>query len=328
MSDLNLTIALERYDRHVPFFMGLVEPRQGLSLTPFEVGMAPKRRDGNDRHRRFLQDKEFDLAETSFSSHIIATSRGEPFVGIPVFPRRLFSQNHFFINAKSGIEKPEDLAGRRVIVRTLQTTMSVLALGDLKFEYGVPWEDIHWVTAIDEVLPIAARDGVTIERAGVESDEDVGQLLLDGKVDAMIYPHPPPNVLEAGDAVRPLFPDRKAEALRYYRKNGYYPIMHLIAVQRELIDEKPWIARAVMDMWDDAKTQARGFYEDPGYAELAFARNEFESQEKEMGEDPWTTGFKANYKNLEQFIKYSYDQKLIDTPITPESLFHESMLDT
>ncbi|MDE0335892.1 MAG: hypothetical protein OXI64_13105, partial [Defluviicoccus sp.] len=94
MADLELSIALERYDRHVPFFMGLVEPPEGLKLKPLEVGMAPPRRDGVDRHRRFLEKGEFDVAETSLSSHIIATARGAPFVGIPVFPRRLFSQNH------------------------------------------------------------------------------------------------------------------------------------------------------------------------------------------------------------------------------------------
>ncbi len=326
MPDLKLTIALERYDRHVPFFMGLVKPPEGLSLTPLEVGMTLPRRDGVDRHRRFLQDREFDIAETSLSSHIIATSRGQPFVGIPVFPRRLFSQNHFFVNANSGIEKPTDLIGKRVILRTFQTTMSVLALGDLKFEYGVPWEKIHWIVASDEVLPIESRDGRSSER--IDMSADIGRMLIEGEVDGMIHPHPPPSLLEAGDVVRPLFPDRRAEALRYYRKNGYYPIMHVVAFQKELIEKHPWLARAIMDMWEEAKQQARGFYEDPGYAELAFARNEFENQLEEMGPDPWPSGFKANRPNLEQFIQYSADQHLIEKPIPVESLFHESMLGT
>ena len=40
MSGLDLSIALERYDRHVPFFMGAVEPPEGLTLRPLEVGMC------------------------------------------------------------------------------------------------------------------------------------------------------------------------------------------------------------------------------------------------------------------------------------------------
>ncbi len=326
MTTLDLSIALERYDRHVPFFMGLVEPPDGLTLRPYEVGMAPPRRDGVDRHRRFLEDGEFDIAETSLSSHIIATSRGAPFVGIPVFPRRLFSQNHFFVNAASGIETPRDLIGKRVIVRTFQTTMTVLALGDLKFEYDVPWEEIKWVVAADEVLPMGDDKGVEVER--IDLDADVGRMLVDGEVDAMIHPHPPPAVLEAGDRVRHLFPDRKAESLRYHAKHGYYPIMHVIAFRRALLDENPWLAGAVMDMWEDAKAQARGFYEDPGYATLAFARNDLEEETASMGSDPWPSGLAINHKNLERFIGYSHDQRLIDAPVSVKSLFHESTWDS
>ena len=326
MTTLDLSIALERYDRHVPFFMNLVEPPEGLTLRPFEVGMAPPRRDGVDRHRRFLEDREFDIAETSLSSHVIAVSRGAPFVGIPVFPRRLFSQNHIFVNANSGIETPRDLIGKRVIIRTFQTTMSVLALGDLKFEYDAPWEDIRWIVATDEVLPMEERKDADIER--IDLSVDVGRMLIEGEADAMIHPHPPPAVLEAGDRVRTLFPDRRAEALRYYAKHGYYPIMHVIAFQRALIEEHPWLARAIMAMWDDAKGQARSFYEDPGYATLAFARNDLEDEIAAMGPDPWPSGISANRRNLERFIEYSLDQRLIEAPVAVDSLFHESTWDT
>jgi len=326
MTELSLTIALERYDRHVPLFMGAVKVPSGLALRVLEVGMSPPRRDGVERHGRFLQEKEFDIAETSLSSHVIATSRGAPFVGIPVFPRRLFSQNHIFVNVASGIDKPEDLVGKRVLIRSFQTTMSVLALGDLTFDYGVPWKQIRWVVATGEVLPLAEREGLMVER--VEPGTDVARLVIEGSVDAMIYPHPPPAVLAARDRVRPLFRDRKSEALKYHRKHGYYPIMHLIAVQRPIIEAHPWLAPAVMSMWEDSKVQSRGFYDDPGYAQLAFARNEFEAQASEMGPDPWPSGIKANHANLEDFIRYSLDQGLIDRAVAVDEMFHESTWDT
>ena len=326
MADLDLSIALERYDRHVPFFMGTLSPPEGLRLRPLEVGMAPPRRDGIDRHERFLRDGEFDIAETSLSSHVMAVSRGAPFVGIPVFPRRLFSQNHIFVNAASGIDKPADLIGKRVIVRSFQTTMTVLALGDLKFEYGVPWDRIRWIVTAEEALPLDGDRGLEVERVGPEAD--VGRMLVDGAADAMIHPHPPPAVLEAADRVRPLFADRRAEALAYYNRHGYYPIMHLFAFRRALIEDHPWLARALMGMWEDAKTQARAFYEDPGYAGLAFARNEFEDQTAAMGPDPWPSGIAANRANLERFIAYALDQRLIEAPIGLHGLFHETTWDS
>ncbi|MGE3935276.1 MAG: hypothetical protein AB7F67_18585 [Rhodospirillaceae bacterium] len=326
MADLTLTIALERYDRHVPFFMGMVKPPAGLTLKPLEVGMAASHRDGNNRHARFLRDRAFDIAETSLSSHIIATRRGEPFVGVPVFPRRLFSQNHFFVREGSGIEKPQDLVGRKVLIRSFQTTMSVLALGDLKFEYGVPWEKIHWLVETDEVLKLGERSGVTMER--IAPDADPGKLLIDGVADAMIYPHPPHSVLEAKGRIKRLFPDRRAAAMAYYTKHGYYPIMHLIAIQKHLVEANPWLPRAVMAMWDEAKAISREFYDDPGYSQLAFARNEFEAQADAMATDIWPSGLKANRVNLERFMRYSVDQQLIDKAVDVEAMFDRSTWDT
>jgi 4,5-dihydroxyphthalate decarboxylase len=323
MSDLSLTIALERYDRHVPLFMGTAKPPEGLTLRALEVGMSPPaRRDGLDRHERFLRDKEFDLAETSLSSHVIAISRRAAFVGIPVFPRRLFSQNHIFVNRRSGIERPQDLVGKRVVIRSFQTTMSVLALGDLASEYGVPWRRVRWVVASGEVLPLAERAGVVAER--LDPGADVARLLIDGAVDAMIYPHPPHAVFASPDRVRPLFPDRKDEALRYYRKRGYYPIMHLIACQRPVIEAHPWLAQAIMRLWEDAKAQSGEDYDDPGHALLAFARNELEAQNTDMKPDLWPSGIAANRANLEDFIRYSHDQGLIERPVRVEDLFHQS----
>lgn len=73
---------------------------------------------------------------------------------------------------------------------------------------------------------------------------------------------------------------------------------------------------------------SHGFYDDPGYAQLAFARNELEAQAAEMGPDPWPSGIKANRANLEDFVRYSLDQGLIDRAVAVEEMFHESTLDS
>ena len=82
MAGRQLSIALERCDRHVPIFMGSVAPPAGVQLRPLAVGMQTAHRDGRDRHCRFLQGREFDIAETSLSSLIISFSR-HPSVSAP-----------------------------------------------------------------------------------------------------------------------------------------------------------------------------------------------------------------------------------------------------
>ncbi len=320
------TMALERYDRHVPFFTGAVKIPKGLEIQPLEVGIDHKHRDGKDRHKRMIQDQEFDVCELSFSSYIMATDRGSDFTATPVFPRRLFSQNHIYVRTDSGINTPADLGGCRVVLRTFQTTMSVLVKGDLKFFYDMPWEDIHWVMEASEAVPWKPPAGVSVEWL---SDEQRGvDLLLGGEVDAMIFPHPPREVLDASETVTRLFPDPVAEAKRYYDTLGYFPIMHIMAFRKEVVEAEPSLPLALIDMWEDAKRLAAECYEDPGYSEIAFARNALEAQEKTFGIDIWPSGFASNRYNISRFIQYSADQGLISTAYEPEQLFHESVLDT
>jgi 4,5-dihydroxyphthalate decarboxylase len=87
--------------------MGMVETLPSFSLQALEVGMVPPRRDGVDRHKCMLVGHEFDIAEVSLASDIISKRAGAPFCAVPVFPRRLFSQNHIFVKADAGIENPK-----------------------------------------------------------------------------------------------------------------------------------------------------------------------------------------------------------------------------
>lgn len=327
MADTTLTIALERYDRHVPFFMNMVTPPDGITLNALEVGMAPPRRDGIDRHRRFMKGEEFDICEMSVSSYLTAKSRGLAYSAVPVFPRRLFSQNHMFVSAAAGIETPKDLIGKKVCCRSFQTTMSVLAKGDLAFEYGVPWRELDWNTMSAELVDWPGREAADLTMIDEPSAPD---RLITGELAMMIHPHPPPKLLAAMRAgtVRRLFPDTKAECARYYRKYGDYPIMHVLVFKQELAERHPALPRALMEMWEDAKRQASEFYDDPGYAELAFARNNFEEERDLFGADIWPSGLAANRASVERFMKYLTDQTLIDAPYPVEELFHPSVLDT
>lgn len=323
---LKLTFGVERYDRHFPFFDKTVKVPDNIDLNVLQVGQSVTLRDGTDRHGRMLEG-DFDVAEFSMSTFLMAKGRGMPIAGIPVFPRRLFSQNHMFVSRAAGIETPADLIGKKVCCRSFQTTMSVLAKGDLAFEYGVAWRDLDWHTMSAELVDWPGREAAGLTMIDEPSAPDA---LIAGDLALMIHPHPPPKLLAAlrEGTVRRLFPDTKTECARYFRKYGDYPIMHLLVFKREIADRHPALPRALIGMWEDAKGQAAGFYDDPGYAELAFARNEAEEQEALFGADIWPSGLAANRASVERFMKYLTDQTLIDAPYPVEELFHESVLDT
>jgi 4,5-dihydroxyphthalate decarboxylase len=323
---MEFSIALDLYDRHMPFFLGAVQPPAGDSMRALEVGMVPPRRHGINRHGRMLHDAEFDFAELSLVSYIIAKSRGARLSAIPVFPRRLFSQNHIWVREDSGFTKPADLRGRRVLIWAFQVTMSVLAKGDMKRDYGVDWRDITWVTQHAEEMAWTPPDGVRVERS--TANKPVLDMLMDGDVDAYINPHPDRAVLEADGEVRRLFPDTVGECTAHVRRHGFLPIMHLIGVHPRIVDARPDLMRAVMAMWEEARRQSDDYYTDPSFSQIAFARQAYDAQRTLLGANLWTTGFAANRKNLQYFLDDCVDQGLLATPISPEQLFHPSVLES
>ena len=120
---MKLSIALDRYDRHYPFFDGTVRGFHDIELEVFQVGQSQNWRDGDDRHARMLYGKEFDVAEFSMSSFLIAKSRGFPLVGIPVFPRRLFSQSQMWVHPDSDLWEPKQLKGKKIALSSSSLLM-------------------------------------------------------------------------------------------------------------------------------------------------------------------------------------------------------------
>ena len=327
MSDkLKLKIAIERYDRHFPFFDGTVKLPEGVELDVKQVGQSVYLRDGTDRHGRMLHGGEFDICEFSMSSYLMAKSRNMPIAGIPVFPRRLFSQSQMWVHPESGLWHPRDLIGKKVALSSFQTTLSLLAKGDLKFHYDVPWEEIHWLLTTDEKVDFKPKAGVKLDFIG--NRQDLGRLLEDGEIDAFFLPHPPTSVASGETAARRLFADCKAEELDYFEKVGDFPIMHVVAIRQSLLDSDPNIAREVFRMFNESKALAETFYEDPNWSRLAWGRHYFEEERNLFVRDPWENGFGRNKANLERFIKYSHDQGLIDEIYAPDKLFAETTLDT
>lgn len=322
---MDLTIALERYERHLPFFDGTLKPPKGVTLRTLQVGQAVGARDGKDRHGRMLKG-EFDMAEFSMSTYLMAIDRKLPITAVPVFPRRLFTAGLFYVSADSPITTPSGLRGKRVAIRAFQTTLSLLAKGDLKFEYGVPWKEIHWLLEDDEKIPFDPAAGVSIER--LPKGVDVGRLLKDGKADAVIEPHPPASIMSGEVPARRLFADCDAEELRYYRKYGYFPIMHVVALRNDAVARDPALPVAVMEMFDAAREISNDYFSDPNFSSLAFGRRYFEREREMFGADIWPNGLAANRGNIERFIMYSRDQGLIRRDFTVDDLFAPSVLDT
>lgn len=320
-----LTMALSHYDRHIPFFDGSVRV-EGADIEVLEVGQSDSLKHGRDRHERMLQKGEFDICELSLSNYLVAKSRGMPFTAIPVFPRRLFSLSQMWVNLDAGIRSPQDLIGKRVGLSTFQTTLSVLARGDLQTEYDLPWRKIDWYISKDEAVPLKPLEGVSMQV--LKPGQKMGAMLENGEIDALMMPHPPHEALRGGGNIRRLFADPKAEEAKYFKKNGYYPIMHLVAFKDEVLAKNPALASHVMTAFDKAKAACAEYYDDPNWSRFVWGRHLFEEERQIFGDDPWPNGVQKNRANLDRFIGYSLDQGLIEKKLDVDELFARSTLDS
>jgi len=321
MAQIKLSLALSHYDRHIPLFDGSVRA-DGVDLQVLEVGQSNPLKHGQDRHERMLQKGEFDICELSLSSYLIAKSRGMPFTAIPVFPRRLFSLSQMWVNVNAGITSPRDLIGKKVGLSTFQTTLSVLAKGDLQAEYDVPWRQLDWYISKDEAVPLKPMAGVKMQL--LKPGQKIGAMLEKGEIAALMVPHPPKEALRGGGPIRRLFADSRAEEAKYFKKNGYYPIMHVVAFRDEVLAKNPWLAKSIADAFDKAKEACIEYYDDPNWSRFVWGRHLFEEERAAFGDDPWPHGIKKNRANLERFIGYSLDQGLMEKELSVEDLFVET----
>ena len=319
-----LTLAIDRYDRHFPFFDGTLDIPENLKLIVKQAGETSPQRDGAHRHQRMLQDGAFDAAEVSFSSYIMAKAQGLPFTAIPAFPRRLFSQTQMYVSTNSNIFDPAELAGKRIGLQSFQTTLAVLAKGDLEQEYGVDLKTITWVTRSNETVAFAPEPGWKIEYK--DADTDLGTMLARGEIDALFFSRAPSS-LETGE-VRRLFKNPKVACSDYYKNNGFFPIMHVIAIKNSVVEANPSFPRQLLTIFEQSKSISESYLDDPGWSQLLWARLAREEQSSLIGLETWPIGFIKNKINIDRFIGYSFKQDLIDRRISATDLFHATVIDS
>ena len=333
MSDLKLDIAFANYDRTRALADGTVKV-DGVDADFHTARIV------TEIFERMVASREFDVSELGMSYFLRTFDSDErPFVAIPVFPNRCFRHSAIYVNKASGIEKPEDLAGKTVGELALYGhDAGVWPKGILSDEYGVTPEQCRWIVGgIDfplkpiDFVPQPHPDNVDVTWA--DKDADLGEMLEAGEIDALISADVPKCVLEKSPKVGRLFEDYEATERDYYRRTGIFPIMHTVAVKRELAAEHPEVVEAVYRGFCDAKDAATEQYtEGMTFMNLATMLPWFGKLIDEdrglMGDDWWPYGMEANREAVDTFLRYHYEQGLSKRRLTCEYIFVPELLGT
>lgn len=326
MTDLPLTIAVGKYDRTMGILDGRVKVEgcdaRCFPLYPEEIFF------------RTFRYGEFDVSELSFSSYLRTLASGNSdYIGIPAFVSRIFRHSGIYVRANSGIEKPEDLRGKRIGLPEYQITAVVWMRGMLQHEYGVLPTDIHWRSGGQEEpgrserTPLAPIPGLDLEPIG--SEQTLVGMLRDGELDALFTARPPSTFLKGEKHIRRLFPDIRAVEQAYWRKTQLFPIMHLIGIRRSLAEQNPWLATSVYKAFCEAKAIATYDLHDVNALKttLPWLDEEAKATEALMGRDFWRYGVHENMRELEAMTQYSFEQGLTSRKVAVEEMFARSTIE-
>ncbi len=310
---LELTLAMGDYEIVRALKDGTVEP-DGIKLNILT------KMDSTTRHWRFLRNQDFDVAECSCSSYLVARDQGMPFEGIPVFLHRRFRHGFMFINSQKGFKEPKDLIGCRMGVKQFQSSAQLWMRGILEHEYGVPHRSMEWFSELDESIEFDPPEDLKLTR--LPNNKSVETMLAEGELDGVLHPDLIKPLVDKDPRVGRLFPNFKEEEVAFFKRTRIFPIMHVLGIKREIVEKYPWVPLNLYHAFNEAKTVAMNRMVNPRIVPLAWYRESWEEQEEIMGSDPWQYGMTVDNENqLTKLVGYSHEQGMIKREIPLDELF-------
>ena len=323
-----LTIACAEYDRTRALKDGRVSI-EGCEITYLPLGPE-------ELFFRAFRYAEFDVAEISFNSYLMQTSRGIcPYVAIPAFVSRHFRHSAIYIRTDRGITRPEDLRGKLVGLPEYQQTANVWMRGAFKDEHGIDPSDIHWRTGgqdqpgRDERTPLTLPSSIDLQ--AIPSDRTLDEMICKGDLDAVFTARELSAYVRREPNIGLLYPDYRTVESDYYRRTGIFPIMHVVGIKRELVDRFPWLPSSVYAAFCKAKAIALDEMREMSATKVTLPWPEVavEDATRLMGADFWPYGVGgANAKVIEKLAAYSFDQGLSTRKLDATEIFHSSTFET
>jgi len=290
---------------------GIVTP-EGFDLHFEEVPVLV------NAFRRMVRGLEFDVCEMALTTYLCAKEHGVKFTAIPVFLVRAFHHGAILHNVKYPVRSLRELEGKRVGVhRGYTVTTGVWARAVMQHEYGVDLSKITWVLSGDEhVQSYKPPPNVVPVESGVEIEE----LLLAGKLAAAV------NISTDHPDIQPVIKDPLEAGIAAFKRNGHYPINHLIVIRDDILEKYPEVAVSVFDAFVESK---RLYLErlNSGHLEKPTEMDQLHLRMQELTGDPLPYGISPNRAMLDYLISSAHSQQILRNPVKMESVFVPETLD-
>jgi 4,5-dihydroxyphthalate decarboxylase len=323
VGELRLTLAINDYDHVRDLACGRVRP-EGIDLRCLTMTQE-------EIFYRFTAFREWDVSELSLAKYTSLIANGDAsLTAIPVFPSRVFRHSAIYVLEDGRIRQPADLKGARVGLPEWVVTAGVYARASLAHEYEVPLETISWYQAgleepgREELVTPSLPSGISLTSV---PDRALVDMLLAGDLDAIIAPRPPARFREPGSRIVRLCRDFKAVEADSFRATGVFPIMHVVAIKRDVYDANPWIAPNLVAAFEAAKRRSFERLADvsASWLPIPWSFDCLPHAQALLGEDPWPYGVAPNRATLSAFLTFAFEQGVCARELEPEELFPSSV---
>ena len=157
----------------------------------------------------------------------------------------------------------------------------------------------------------------------IGAGKTLAAMLADGEIDALHAARIPSTFVSRPGTVRRLFENYVEVERAYYRKTRIFPIMHTVAIRRDVYKANPWIAQSMTKAFVQSKQRVyQNLYTTSALTTMIpWQIAQVEEVRRDMGDDWWPYGFEPNRHVLDTFLRYHHEQGLSPRRLQPEELF-------
>jgi 4,5-dihydroxyphthalate decarboxylase len=319
-SKIPLTLAISPYDHVDDLANGRVAP-EGIDLTVLTDMRV------EEIFYRFIVNREWDVSEMAMGKYVAMRSQGDDsLTAIPIFPSRIFRHASMFVRKEGPVKTPSDLRGRTVGIPEWAQTAAIYSRAVLAHEYGVDLRSLKWVQAgVDqpgriEKVRINLPAGFELVR---RPDATLNDMLLSGEVDCVVSAQAPACFDQAHPNIRRLIENFVQVEADYYKRTGILPIMHVVAMRKDVFERTPWSAGNLLKAFQESKRRSieRLSHATHQLYPMQWCFDYMRHLRDIFGEDHWPYGIEANRKTLEAFLLYAYEQGVCARQLAIDEIF-------
>jgi 4,5-dihydroxyphthalate decarboxylase len=305
------------YDRARALIDGTVKP-VGIDLE-VDVNKDP------GRYTK-IDGREFDVAEFYSGLYIADLEyKSLGYTAIPIFVKRMFRHSYIYVNKRAGIRSPANLNGKRIGIQNWLTTTAVWARGLLEEEYYLHLESVTWVCERQRSVG-HWKPPVWLKIEPIAAGYKQFDLLAAGAIDAAITTGTwAPNVHPDIDF---LFPNYAELERHYFKRTGFFPIMHTLLIKTAVLEKDPWVAMSLFNAWEESKQKCYQWLDWQRVHQTSLWYRALWEEERSAGYDIYPWGFRKTRPEVDKLLEYCHRQGLTTRRFEPEEMFHPSTLNT